>query len=143
MEPPEALGASCKSACRQNHKVMRAMDKREELGKLKGLVKLDGAYLGGARTDSKSRSGRENGQVFVISGASDEERDRPTFAVASPVRSFDNDPLNNWNAPRLSPEGGFFDWYWKLLCFVGYDDRLTQPQGLSCPTLLPSLATPP
>lgn len=98
------LGVNYKSAWRLKHKIMQAMAEREDPRKLKGFVQLDDAYLGGERNGGKPGRGSENKQAFVIAVATDEDHERPTFAVIEPVRSFDNASLNDWIARRLAPE---------------------------------------
>lgn len=114
------LGVSYKAAWRLKHKIMRAMAEREEPRKLKGFVQIDDAYLGGEGNGGKPGRGSENKQAFVIAVATDEDHERPTFAVIEPVRSFDDVSLNDWIARRLAPECEVYSD--GLACFRGLED---------------------
>lgn len=60
--------------------------------------------LGGERTGGKSGRGSENKQAFLIAVETDENLERPRFAVIEPVRAFDNASLKDWVARRLAPQ---------------------------------------
>lgn len=98
------LGANYKSAWRIKHKIMQAMLEREEPRQLEGFVQIDDAYLGGERNGGKPGRGSDNKQRFVIAVETDQDLERPRFAVIEPVKSFDNHSLQDWVARRLAPE---------------------------------------
>lgn len=93
-----------KSAWRVKHKIMRAMLERKEPRRLEGSVQMDDAYLGGEHNGAKPGRGSENKQPFVIDVETDEDLERPRFAVTEPVKSFDNDSLQDWATRRSAPE---------------------------------------
>jgi len=98
------LGVNYKTAWRLKHKIMQAMAEREEARQLTGSVQIDDAYLGGERNGGKRGRGSENKQAFVIAVETDEDLDRPAFAVIEPVKAFDSASLKDWAARRLAPE---------------------------------------
>lgn len=98
------LGVNYKTAWRLKHKIMQAMAEREEARQLTGSVQIDDAYLGGERNGGKRGRGSENKQAFVIAVETDEDLDRPAFAVIDPVKAFDSASLKDWAARRLAPE---------------------------------------
>ena len=98
------LGVCYRTAWRLKQKVMQAMTEREESRKLKGLVQIDDAYLGGERNGGKAGRGSENKQAFLIAVETDLETKRPLYAVIEPVRSFDNESIRDWCDRRLTPE---------------------------------------
>lgn len=114
------LGVNYKTAWRVKHKIMQAMAEREESRKLNGFVQFDDAYLGGERNGGKSGRGSENKQAFVIAVQTDQQHERPAFAVIEPVRSFDNVSLKDWIARRLAPEGEVYSD--GLACFRRLED---------------------
>jgi hypothetical protein len=59
------LGVSYPTAWLIHHKLMRAMEQREERYVLGGQVQVDDAYLGGERTGGKAGRGSENKVPFV------------------------------------------------------------------------------
>ena len=98
------LGVNYKTAWRVKHKIMQAMMEREESRRLQGFVQIDDAYLGGERNGGKRGRGSENKRAFLIAVETDGEFKGPRFAVAEPVRSFDNASMNAWIARRLAPQ---------------------------------------
>jgi transposase-like protein len=98
------LGVNYKTAWRLKHKIMQAMAEREDTRQLKGFVQIDDAYLGGERNGGKRGRGSENKQAFVIAVETDEDLERPTFAVIEPIKTFDSASLKDWAARRLAPE---------------------------------------
>jgi hypothetical protein len=79
------------------------MTEREETRGLDGFVQIDDPYLGGERNGSEPGRGSENQQPFLITVATNEALERPTFAVIEPVRTFDNATVSDWVARRLTP----------------------------------------
>lgn len=98
------LGVNYKTAWRLKHKIMQAMTERESTRRLTGSVQIDDAYLGGERNGGKRGRGSENKQAFVIAVETDEDLERPAFAVIEPVKAFDSASLKDWAARRLAPE---------------------------------------
>ena len=54
-----APGVTYRTAWRLKHKIMQAMTQREESRRLRGLVQIDDAYLGGERNGGKPRLGEQ------------------------------------------------------------------------------------
>ena len=79
------LGVSYPTAWLIHHKLMRAMDDREDRYVLDGKVQVDDAYLGGERTGGKVGRGSENKVPFVAAVSLTEE-DRP-LRVPTDARS--------------------------------------------------------
>ena len=98
------LGVSYRTAWRLKHKLMQAMTEREESRQLNGFVQIDDAYLGGEHNGGKPGRGSENKQAFVIAVETNEDLERPRFAVIEPVRSFDNASITDWAQRRLMPD---------------------------------------
>jgi len=119
------LGVCYRTAWRLKHKVMaagdpfacqhfphpcgsHAMTSREETRQLSGFVQIDDAYLGGERNGGKPGRGSENKQAFVIAVETDEQLQRPKFAVIEPVRSFTDTAITDWCKRRLMPQAEVF-----------------------------------
>lgn len=102
------LGVCYRTAWRFKHKVMQAMMSREETRRLGGFVQIDDAYLGGERNGGKPGRGSENKQAFVIAVETDEQLQRPKFAVIEPVPSFTNAAITDWCKRRLKQEAEVF-----------------------------------
>lgn len=98
------LGVNYKTAWRMKHKIMQAMTERENARKLNGFVQIDDAYLGGERNGGKRGRGSENKQPFLIAVETNATFTAPRFAVAEPVRRFDDASLRDWIERRLAPQ---------------------------------------
>jgi len=104
LELKRHLGVCYRTAWRVKHKVMQTMVAREESRKLKGLVQIDDAYLGGERNGGKTGRGSENKQPFLIALETGEDLEHPRCAVIEPVRTFDNASIRDWAQRRLAPD---------------------------------------
>lgn len=104
LELKRQLGVCYRTAWRLKHKVMHAMTEREESRKLKGLVQIDDAYLGGERNGGKAGRGSENKQAFLVAVETDTDLEHPRCAVIEPVRTFNNASISDWAARRLHPD---------------------------------------
>ncbi|GMU45173.1 MAG: IS1595 family transposase [Xanthomonadales bacterium PRO6] len=104
LELMRQVGICYRSAWRLKHKVMLVMTEREESRKLKGLVQIDDAYLGGERNGGKRGRGSENKQPFLIAVETDGNLEHPRYAVIEPVRQFDNEAIRDWAQRRLAPD---------------------------------------
>jgi hypothetical protein len=120
LELKRHLGVRYRTAWRLKHKVMQAMMEREETRQLAGFVQVDDAYLGGERNGGKAGRGSENKQPFVIAVSTDEELERPTFAVIEPVKSFDNKSMIDWGERRLAKPAEIYSD--GLFCFRRFAD---------------------
>jgi hypothetical protein len=56
-----------------HHKLMQAMDEREDPYRLSGAVQMDDAYLGGERRGGKAGRGSKNKVPFVVAVSVDDE----------------------------------------------------------------------
>jgi ribosomal protein L37AE/L43A len=102
------LGVTYSTAWRIKHKIMQAMTEREESRQLEGFVQVDDAYLGGERNGGKAGRGSENKQAFVIAVETNEDLERPRFAVIEPVCGFDTASITDWSQRRLAPDAEAF-----------------------------------
>ncbi len=107
-------------ALRIKRKVMQVMAEREAPRPLSGFVQVDDAYLGGERNGGKSGCGSENKQAFLVALQTDETLEHPSCAVIEPVRSFDNDSIQNWPVHHLAPGAEVFSD--GLFCFRRFAD---------------------
>jgi Zn ribbon nucleic-acid-binding protein len=104
LELSRQLDVCYRTAWRLKHKVMQAMALQEEARKLKGLVQIDDAYLGGERNGGKPGRGSENKQAFLIAVETDANLEHPRCAVIEPLKAFDNVSINDWAKRRLDPD---------------------------------------
>ncbi len=100
LELKRHLGVCYRTAWRMKQKIMEAMTEREEGRQLAGFVQIDDAYLGGELNGGKPGRGSENKQPFIIAVSTDEDLERPTYAVIEPVRSFSNEAMLDWAGRR-------------------------------------------
>lgn len=108
LELKRHLGVCYRTAWRLKHKIMHAMGERETSRQLNGFVQIDDAYLGGERNGGKPGRGSQNKQPFLIAVETDQTLEHPRFAVAEPVKAFDNASLTDWVARRLAPNAEAF-----------------------------------
>ncbi len=98
------LDVCYRTAWRLKQKVMQAMLEREEPRRLDGFVQVDDAYLGGEHNGGKVGRGSENKQAWVAAVETNENLERPRYAVLEPVRTFDNVAIIDGSQRRLAPE---------------------------------------
>ena len=120
LELKRHLGVCYRTAWRMKQKIMEAMTEREEGRQLAGFVQIDDAYLGGELNGGKPGRGSENKQPFIIAVSTDEDLERPTYAVIEPVRSFSNEAMLDWAGRRLAPGAEAFSD--GLACFGRFAD---------------------
>ena len=120
LELKRHLGVCYRTAWRMKHKIMDAMAQREEGRQLAGFVQVDDAYLGGERNGGKPGRGSENKQPFVIAVSTDEDLERPTYAVIEPVRNFSNAAILDWAGRRLALDAEVYSD--GLACFGRFAD---------------------
>ncbi len=72
------------------------------------------------RNGGKSGRGSENKQAFLIVLHTDETLEHPSYAVIEPVRSFDDDRIQNWQAHPLASDAEVFSD--GLSCFRRFAD---------------------
>ena len=96
------LGVSYPTAWLIHHKLMRAMEQREERYVLGGEVQVDDAYLGGERTGGKAGRGSEN-KVPFLAAVSLSEEGHPLRAKLSLVPGFTLKAIAEWAKSHLAP----------------------------------------
>lgn len=96
------LGVCYRTAWRVKHKLMQAMQQREQTRRLEGRIEVDDAYLGGERQGGKVGRGSENKVAFVA--AVESELDGSVrYARLEPVAGFGNVALTAWAERALVP----------------------------------------
>jgi transposase-like protein len=96
------LGVSYPTAWLIHHKLMRAMEQREERYVLEGQVQVDDAYLGGERTGGKVGRGSEN-KVPFVAAVSFSEEGHPLRAKLTLVPGFTLTAIAQWAKSNLAP----------------------------------------
>jgi hypothetical protein len=96
------LGVSYPTAWLIHHKLMRAMEQREERYVLEGQVQVDDAYLGGERTGGKVGRGSEN-KVPFVAAVSFSEEGHPLRAKLTLVPGFTLTAIAQWAKRNLAP----------------------------------------
>jgi hypothetical protein len=96
------LGVSYPTAWLIHHKLMRAMEQREERYVLDGQVQVDDAYLGGERTGGKAGRGSEN-KVPFVAAVSFSEEGHPLRAKLTLVPGFTLKAIAEWAKSNLAP----------------------------------------
>jgi len=96
------LGVSYPTAWLIHHKLMRAMEQRDEHYVLEGQVQVDDAYLGGERTGGKAGRGSEN-QVPCVAAVSLSDEGHPLRAQLTRVPGFTLKALAQWARNPLAP----------------------------------------
>jgi ribosomal protein L37AE/L43A len=132
LELMRQLDVCYRTAWRLKHKIMQAMAAREQTRQLAGFVQVDDAYLGGERNGGKPGRGSQNKQPFLIAVATDENLERPTFAVIEPVRTFDNTTISDWCQRRLAPDAEVFTdglWAFRRFADAGHAHTVLETQG--------------
>ncbi|MHB8447327.1 MAG: IS1595 family transposase [Rudaea sp.] len=126
------LGVNYKAAWRIKHKIMQAMQTREQARQLSGFVQIDDAYLGGERNGGKPGRGSENKQPFLIAVETDDTLEHPGHAVIEPVRTFDNTAMTQWCARRLAPDAEVFTdglWAFRRFADAGHAHTVLETTG--------------
>lgn len=132
LELMRQLDVCYRTAWRLKHKIMQAMVEREQTRQLAGFVQVDDAYLGGEHNGGKVGRGSQNKQPFLIAVATDENLERPTYAVIEPVRTFDNTALADWCRRRLAPDAEVFTdglWAFRRFADAGHAHTVLESVG--------------
>ncbi|MBS0537070.1 MAG: IS1595 family transposase [Proteobacteria bacterium] len=132
LELMRQLDVCYRTAWRLKHKIMQAMADREQTRQLAGFVQVDDAYLGGEHNGGKVGRGSPNKQPFLIAVATDENLERPTFAVIEPVRTFDNAAMADWCDRRLAPDAEVFTdglWAFRRFADAGHAHTVLETEG--------------
>jgi len=95
------LGIAYNAAWRMKHKLMQAMLERDGQQRLSGLVQLDDAYLGGARSGGKRGRGAE-GKTPFVAAVQTSEQGHPQRIKLSVVKGFRKSEIRKWAQQHLS-----------------------------------------
>ena len=101
LELSRALGISYNATWRLKHKLMQAMKERDDEVPLSGIIQLDDAYWGGARSGKVGR-GAAGKRPFVAAVALDDEG-HPLHMRFSAVNGFKKKELTQWATKHLRP----------------------------------------
>lgn len=102
LELGRQLGVKQETAWNLKHKLMQAMQEREEGKTLSGRVELDDAYLGGEYAGGKRGRGSENKTPFLAAVETDEQQ-HPRRVKLTPVKGFQRKALADWAKQHLRP----------------------------------------
>lgn len=101
LELSRSLGISYNATWRLKHKLMQAMKERDDEVQLSGIIQLDDAYWGGARTGKVGR-GAAGKRPFVAAVSLNEEG-HPNLMRFSAVEGFKKKELTQWAKKHLWP----------------------------------------
>lgn len=96
------LGVAYNTAWRIKHKLMQLMCDHESSRKLKGLVQIDDAYLGGELNGGTAGRGSEN-KVPILIAVSTSDDGHPLRVVVSPIAGFSKLAIGEWADRHLAP----------------------------------------
>jgi hypothetical protein len=96
------LGVSYPTAWLLHQKINRAMAQREDVHRLRGVVQLDDAYLGGERSGGKAGRGSEN-KVPFVAAVSLNDKGHPLYLKLSMVSGFTSKAISQWVKASLEP----------------------------------------
>ena len=101
LELSRALGISYNATWRLKHKLMQAMKERDDEVPLSGIIQLDDAYWGGARSGKVGR-GAVGKRPFVAAVSLNDEG-HPLHMRFSAVNGFKKNELTKWAKKHLRP----------------------------------------
>ena len=102
LELGRQLGVCYRTAWRLKHKLMAAMADREAGRRLKGLVQIDDAFLGGERAGGQGEPQWHNKIPFIAAVST--EHGRPLYVRFDRVSSFRGSAVQSWAASALRPD---------------------------------------
>ena len=79
---------------------MQMMYEEDKKYKLKGIVEIDDAYLGGKLEGGKRGRGSENKSPFIAAVETNEKR-KPIFIKLTPVDDFTYETVKHWSQKHL------------------------------------------
>ena len=94
------IDVNYKTAWLIKQKIMQMMYEQDSKYKLKGLVEIDDAYLGGRLEGGKRGRGSENKSPFIAAVETNENRN-PVFVKLSPVSGFSYEVIKQWAIDNL------------------------------------------
>ena len=102
LEVGRPLGVSQNTAWAIRHKLMQAMLKRDSRRRLRGLIEVDDAYVGGRRRGGKRGRGSPNKTPMVAAVAT--QAGRPRQLKLSRSKSFHSQEVERWSRHRVRAE---------------------------------------
>lgn len=97
------LGVSYMSAWLLKHKLMQAMNEREDRYRLHGRVEIDDAYLGGEHEGHAHGGRKPLGKTAFVAAVQTQEGGRPQYMRLTPVADFTNEDMRQWAQRHLAP----------------------------------------
>lgn len=94
------IDVNYKTAWLMKQKIMQMMYEQDSQYKLKGLVEIDDAYLGGRLEGGKRGRGSENKSPFIAAVETNENRN-PVFVKLTPVKDFTYKTIHRWALDNL------------------------------------------
>ncbi len=101
MKLKQELGIAYDTAWTMSHKVRHAMEDRDSLYILSGIVEVDDAFFGGAHAGSKR--GRGTDKTAVVLGLSLNKNGHPGYVFAKVVDHIDGESLVNFAKEEIAP----------------------------------------
>lgn len=96
------LGVSYKTAWTLKHKLMQAMQLRDESYPLRERVEIDDAYLGGERAGSIHGGRKAMGKTAFIAAVQTDADGKPRYMRLEPVLDFTNAEVARWAKRHLA-----------------------------------------
>ncbi|MDR0275480.1 MAG: IS1595 family transposase [Burkholderiaceae bacterium] len=97
------LGVSYPTAWMLKHKLMQAMQLRDESYPLRERVEIDDAYLGGERAGSIHGGRKAMDKTAFIAAVQTDAEGKPRYMRLEPVRDFTNEEVARWAKSHLVP----------------------------------------
>ena len=94
------INVNHKTAWLMKQKIMQMMYEEDKKYKLKGIVEIDDAYLGGKLEGGKRGRGSENKSPFIAAVETNEKR-KPIFIKLTPVDDFTYEKVKHWSQKHL------------------------------------------
>ena len=94
------INVNHKTAWLMKQKIMQMMYEEDKKYKLKGIVEIDDAYLGGKLEGGKRGRGSENKSPFIAAVETNEKR-KPIFIKLTPVDDFTYETVKHWSQKHL------------------------------------------
>ena len=94
------INVNHKTAWLRKQKIMQMMYEEDKKYKLKGIVEIDDAYLGGKLEGGKRGRGSENKSPFIAAVETNEKR-KPIFIKLTPVDDFTYETVKHWSQKHL------------------------------------------
>jgi transposase-like protein len=102
MELGRHIGVSYPTSWKIKHKIMQAMQERDNQYLLRGIVQLDDAYLGGELSGGSSGRGSEN-KVPFVAAVELNEMNRPIRIKMDQVTGFTLEAIKDWSEKHVVP----------------------------------------